>query len=44
MRRWDICRYTFRQLLNALSQANPDDPHANQIEIGSLAELDEMFG
>jgi hypothetical protein len=21
-----------------------DDPHANQMEIGSLAELDEMFG
>ena len=44
MRRWEVCRYTFRQLVNALSVTDPDDPHAGQIEIGSLAELDEMFG
>jgi hypothetical protein len=45
MRRWEICRYTFRQLVNALTViGDSDDPHAGQIEIGSLAEIDELLG
>jgi hypothetical protein len=44
MRKWEIGRYTVRQLVNALAHTDPDDPHAGQMEIGSLAELEEMFG
>ena len=43
MRKWEIARYTHTQLANALDRSDPNDPHAGQTPIGSLAELDEMF-
>lgn len=44
MRKWEIGRYTLTQLLNALQQPNdPDDPHAGNIPIGSLSQLDDLF-
>ncbi len=43
MRKWEIARYTFTQLANALDRSDPNDPHAGQVEIGSLEELDELF-
>jgi hypothetical protein len=44
MRKWDYSRYTLTQLVNALDTSDPDDPHAGNIPIGSLDELDEIFG
>lgn len=43
MRKWDYRRYTLTQLLNALDTTDPDDPHAGQMPIGSLAELEQML-
>jgi hypothetical protein len=43
MRKWEIGRYTLTQLLNAL-QVDSNDPHAGGIPIGSLAELEDLFG
>jgi hypothetical protein len=43
MRKWEIGRYTLTQIFNALDRSDPNDPHAGQMEIGSLDELDELF-
>jgi hypothetical protein len=43
MRKWEIGRYTLTQILNAIDKSDPDDPHAGQVEIQSLDELDELF-
>jgi hypothetical protein len=43
MRKWEIDRYTLSQLLNAL-KVDSDDPHAGNIPITSLSDIDEMFG
>ena len=40
----EVCRHTLTQIMNALDPSDPNDPHRGQIPIGSLAELDEMFG
>jgi hypothetical protein len=42
MRKWDVRRYTLSQILNALNDDDPDDPHAGGIPIRSLAELDDL--
>jgi hypothetical protein len=39
MRKWGIGRYTQTQLMNALDQSDPKDPHANNIPINSIADL-----
>lgn len=44
MRKWEISRYTLSQIINALDRSDPDDPHRGQVSIGSLDELEEMFG
>jgi len=44
MRKWEYSRYTLTQLLNALNTSDPDDPHAGNIPIGSLADLEEILG
>lgn len=44
MRKWEIMRYTISQLVNALDQSDPNDPHAGGIPIGSTHEIDRMFG
>jgi hypothetical protein len=41
-RKWEIGRYTLSQILNALDQADPDDPHAGGIPINSLDDLDDL--
>ena len=43
MRKWEVGRYTLSQVINALDRSDPNDPHANQIPIGSLDELEELF-
>jgi hypothetical protein len=43
MRKWEYRRYTLTQLLNALDTSDPNDPHAGQITINSLADLDEFI-
>jgi len=43
MRKWEIKRYTLSQLLNALDTSDPNDPHAGQLPIGSLAQLDDLI-
>lgn len=40
----EVCRHTLTQIMNALDSSDPNDPHRGQIPIGSLADLDEMFG
>ncbi len=42
MRKWDVRRYTITQLLVALDRTDPSDPHAGNVPIGSLAELDRL--
>jgi hypothetical protein len=42
MRRWEIGRYTFSQLLNALDSTDPSDPHAGGIPLTSLSQLDDL--
>ncbi len=44
MRKWEIARYTLSQLLAALDQSDPNDPHAHGIPINSLDDIDRMFG
>jgi hypothetical protein len=44
MRKWDIGRYTLTQILNALDRGDPDDPHAGNVEIGSLEDIARMYG
>jgi hypothetical protein len=44
MRKWEIGRYTLTQLLNALDMSDPNDPHAGNIPINSLDDLEEMYG
>lgn len=44
MRKWEIMRYTLTQLINALDRTDPDDPHAGNIPLGSLDDIDRMFG
>ena len=44
MRKHEIGQYTLSQILNALDYSDPSDPHAGNMPIGSLAEIDEMFG
>jgi hypothetical protein len=44
MRKWDVGRYTLTQLMNALDRADPSDPHAGGIPIGSLDDIDRMYG
>jgi hypothetical protein len=41
MRKWEIGRYTLSQLASALNYADPADPHAGNIPINSLADLDD---
>lgn len=43
MRKWEIGRYTLSQLLNALAREDRSDPHAGNVPIGSLAELDRLW-
>ena len=43
MRKWDIARYTLTQLQIALDTSDPDDPHAGQIPLNSLADLDDLI-
>lgn len=43
MRRWEIGRYTLSQLASALDTSDPDDPHAGNLPISSLAELDDLW-
>jgi len=43
MRRWEIGRYTFSQLLSALDSSDQDDPHRGGVPLGSLAELDALL-
>jgi hypothetical protein len=42
MRKWEIGRYTLTQLINALDQSDPNDPHAGGIPLNSLADLEEF--
>lgn len=44
MRKWEIGRYTLTQLANALDRSDPSDPHRGNIPIGSLEDVDRMFG
>lgn len=43
MRKWDVGRYTFSQIRNALDKSDPNDPHRGGIPINSLSDLDEMW-
>lgn len=43
MRKWEIGRYTITQIVNALDTSDRSDPHAGQMPLGSLADLEEMF-
>jgi len=43
MRKWEITRYTLRQLCNALKQES-DDPHRGQLEIRSAEQFEELLG
>lgn len=42
MRKWELARYTITQLLVALDRTDPSDPHAGNVPIGSLADLDRL--
>lgn len=44
MRKWEWCRYTLSQIVCLLDTSDPADPHARNIPIGSLAEIEGMFG
>jgi hypothetical protein len=44
MRKWEISRYTLSQVINALDRTDPSDPHAGNIPIGSLDDIDMLFG
>ena len=44
MRWWEIGKYTLSQICNALDQSDPNDPHAGNIPISSLDEIDRMYG
>lgn len=44
MRKWEIGRYTLSQLLNALDTTDPNDPHAGNVPINSLDDIDRMYG
>lgn len=44
MRKWEWSRYTVRQLLNALDESDPDDPHAGNIPISSMDDLEALLG
>ena len=44
MRRWEIGRDTLSQIINALDASDPNDPHAGNIPINSLDEIDRMYG
>lgn len=44
MRKWEYSRYTLTQLLNALDTSDPSDPHAGNIPITSLDDLEEILG
>lgn len=44
MRKWEIGRYTVSQLLAMLDRSDPNDPHAGQIPLNSLDEIEELFG
>jgi hypothetical protein len=43
MRKWEVGRYTLTQLVNALDRSDPNDPHAGNIPINSLDDIDELF-
>ncbi len=44
MRKWDIVRYTVRQLVNALEQADDGtDPHRGQLEIRSADQFEALL-
>lgn len=38
MRKWDVGRYTLTQILNALDESDPTDPHAGGIPINTAAD------
>jgi hypothetical protein len=42
MRKAEILTYTFSQLLNALDDSDPSDPHAGGIPLTSLSQLDDL--
>jgi hypothetical protein len=44
MRKWEWGRYTVSQLMVLLDTSDPNDPHAGNIPISSLDEIDELFG
>jgi hypothetical protein len=43
MRKWEIGRYTLSQLLNALDQSDPNDPHAGGIEVRDEADFRRLL-
>lgn len=42
MRKWEVRRYTLSQLANALRQ-DSDDPHAGQLPVTSMDQLDALW-
>jgi len=43
MRKWEWGKYTRTQLINALDRSDPGDPHAGNIPLSSLDELDDYL-
>ena len=43
MRKWEIARYTLSQVLRALERTDPDDPHAGNLPISAIGEIEAQW-
>lgn len=43
MRKWEVGRYTPTQLVNALDTSDPDDPHAGNVPVSGLGDLQSLL-